>query len=448
MNWFEDDGQKYLKELSIRYEKTYDGAHRTMVEKLGQETTDAFEAAFGKRAENQNESERSEIKFYDFKNETLNTSLVVSGAYYQNLCNWISKYRKLFKDDKKILDVGCDCGIVTCFLARCCPDAEVTGIDRSANAVARARELAEKLGVSNVRFEQASLKNVKETYDAVFCTRVTQENFREPINNIFDTFYHLSEQYRKVLRGYLTDLTKPVAEDGKLILGDMIGFDPMCYGEIRALIDLQCTPLVGQTISYRQFGENHGLSILICGKTDGVPVEDKVYEDEKQQVKNAPLLQPYLKTKEDFYARSFFISMFHGKDMSKAEYYDWEANVMFEETAKDLIEGYRIYDDTRPYPFLISLWTNVKDPTAITFFGPSGDAMRQHWGNLDISKKDETLEFMRSSIHRDYRPDRKIMRLTFDGEKLKEEKISIDDVPVEEQGTVIRGLNPTDWRKH
>ena len=83
-----DDGLKYVRELSINYETTNDNAHRTMVKKLGQEMTDAFEKSFDERAEH-NQSERAEIKFYDFKNETLNGSLVVSGvfdsSFYRNI---------------------------------------------------------------------------------------------------------------------------------------------------------------------------------------------------------------------------------------------------------------------------------------------------------------------------------------------------------------------------
>lgn len=453
-----DDGLKYVRELSINYETTYDNAHRTMVKKLGQEMTDAFEKSFDERAEH-NQSERAEIKFYDFKNETLNGSLVVSGvfdsSFYRNMCNWFSKHRDLFAEDKTILDVGCDCGILTCFVARCCPDAEVTGIDRSANAVARARELAEKLGVTNVRFEQVALKNVKETYDTVICTRVTQENVREPINNIFDTFYNLSEPYRKVLTKFLTELTTPVAEEGKLILGDMIGFDPMFYGEIRTLVGLQCTPVSGKTISYKQFEENHSMSLVICQKTEGVSLDEVVYNEEKPNVQDekAPLIRPYLKTKEDFYARNFFVGMFHDRDMSVGEFYDWSANIMLEDTAKDLIEGYRIYDAARPYPFLISLWTNANDPTAIIYFGPNSDGTRQYWRNMDLSMKDDTLDVIRGSIHRDYLTGRKITRLSFDGEKLREERISINDVPEakippEMQGSGFQELNSADWRKH
>lgn len=52
----------------------------------------------------------------------------------------------------RIIDVGCDNGIATCFYASQYPNAEVLGIDRCAEGIACAEHLARMLGLKNVRF--------------------------------------------------------------------------------------------------------------------------------------------------------------------------------------------------------------------------------------------------------------------------------------------------------
>ena len=52
----------------------------------------------------------------------------------------------------RILDIGCDNGLATCFYASQRPDAEVLGIDRCAEGIACAEHLASMLGLKNVTF--------------------------------------------------------------------------------------------------------------------------------------------------------------------------------------------------------------------------------------------------------------------------------------------------------
>lgn len=52
----------------------------------------------------------------------------------------------------RLLDVGCGPGVLTCAYGLALPDAEVVGIDAVPEAVARAEELARRLGAGNVSF--------------------------------------------------------------------------------------------------------------------------------------------------------------------------------------------------------------------------------------------------------------------------------------------------------
>jgi SAM-dependent methyltransferase len=61
-----------------------------------------------------------------------------------------------------VLDLGCENGVLTCLYATLWPDAKVIGLDRSAAAVVAARELANRLGLQNVFFEQSDARRFLE----------------------------------------------------------------------------------------------------------------------------------------------------------------------------------------------------------------------------------------------------------------------------------------------
>ena len=57
---------------------------------------------------------------------------------------------------RRVLDMGFDTGIQTCFLATFYPNAQVTGVDQCVKSVRCAQRLAERLGLANAEFVQAS----------------------------------------------------------------------------------------------------------------------------------------------------------------------------------------------------------------------------------------------------------------------------------------------------
>lgn len=72
---------------------------------------------------------------------------------------------------ERVLDVGCGCGQTTLRAAAHVGEAgEVLGIDLSAPMLARARERAREMGVTNVRFEQADAQtaSLPQHFDVLF----------------------------------------------------------------------------------------------------------------------------------------------------------------------------------------------------------------------------------------------------------------------------------------
>ena len=142
------------------------------------------------------ETEGDPQAFYRVKNRTLETALTVSGAFggdvLRKACGLIDASPEVFcpaagaekvladateNSSFRVVEAGCDCGIVSCFIAQRFPEAEVTGADLCAEGISAAGKLAEKLGLSNVRFVNRALELLEAgTFDVVFSLRTMHEN--------------------------------------------------------------------------------------------------------------------------------------------------------------------------------------------------------------------------------------------------------------------------------
>jgi SAM-dependent methyltransferase len=128
---------------------------------------------------------------YELKNHSLKLGLDVmlghSFHLYKNYLEWfLREFPSL--SPARIIDLGCDNGLMTCFYAKTFPNADVVGIDRSARGIACARELAAKLNVPNVRFDVAHLDDpsslpASTQYDLVIGTTVFMETIGLPFEN-------------------------------------------------------------------------------------------------------------------------------------------------------------------------------------------------------------------------------------------------------------------------
>ena len=155
--------------------------------------------------------------FHDLRNANLELSLDISGQlfgnFYKEYLNWW--LRENLPIPRRLLDIGCNCGVLTCFYATLYPDAEIIGIDKCVPAVDRARELANKLGLTNVRFEVQDIQNSlnlipDHDYDLITTTIVMHEAIKFPhdrswgLNNIdLDQGMEPLRQILTVIQGLL-----------------------------------------------------------------------------------------------------------------------------------------------------------------------------------------------------------------------------------------------------
>ena len=136
---------------------------------------------------------------------------------FRTFAVWILEHRNLF--GKKILDIGCGCGALTCFIAYAMPDSEVIGIERVGAMVPIANRYKEILGLSNVKFVNASLDNYAETgFDTYFSSLTVQENIRDHADKyIYINFVDQVNAYEKLFSEYVHEIADHMTEGSRFI---------------------------------------------------------------------------------------------------------------------------------------------------------------------------------------------------------------------------------------
>ncbi len=150
----------YMQEVGLKYIKSTNDFLTGLAIRTNKDYTQKIAQELNSRASRQNSSNSY---FYQIKNEHFDGSIFVSAAFdggvFRHIGNLILDNPEIFKG--KVVDFACDCGIVTCFIAKMYPDCHVVGIDINQLAVDNAIKLAEKLELNNVEFICSDVYDVK-----------------------------------------------------------------------------------------------------------------------------------------------------------------------------------------------------------------------------------------------------------------------------------------------
>lgn len=116
---------------------------------------------------------------YTAKNANLDLSLGVQALAVGVYRGLLSQIRSFTPVPNAILDLGCENGVVACYLALLYPNARVVGVDPSVPAIDRARDLARILGIKSASFHVGTAANVGELgvkdFDIAFALTVYQD---------------------------------------------------------------------------------------------------------------------------------------------------------------------------------------------------------------------------------------------------------------------------------
>ena len=227
----------YFEQLKIKPSKNRGQFMNMIALKHGKAIATEIDRLVSSRAD----GEDKDGILYEVKNGTLDLSLDFA-AYSSDLCRRFLDRMVAHKGVtlRRILDIGCDNGIVTCFLAKLYPDSEVWGIDRSVNGIRCATELAERLKLSNVNFIRMSFEELPvDSMPPSFDLIVSVRSMHEVLGRLPDLkgkhFWSLSE----------------ITEDEALLEG----FEKLRI--IRSLLD----PISGEFISFERTKDYEGLAL-------------------------------------------------------------------------------------------------------------------------------------------------------------------------------------------
>lgn len=141
----------YMQEVGLKYIKSTNDFLTGLAIRTDKDYTTKIAEELNMRATGKSSGNSY---FYQIKNENFDGSIFVSAAFdggvFRHIGNIIIDNPQLFTGT--VADLACDCGIVTCFIAKMYPECNVIGVDINQSAVDNAERLAKKLGLTNVSF--------------------------------------------------------------------------------------------------------------------------------------------------------------------------------------------------------------------------------------------------------------------------------------------------------
>ena len=271
-------------------------------------------------------------RFYSMKNTVLLGSLILSSCfeydYYVNLLTYIFEHPELIGD--RVLDVGCDCGILSCAIALMFPKKTVVGIDRCRNAILSAEELAQKAEVDNVKFIKTDIMSFEDSpFSTILSSKIAHEISTDP-NSEFPLKVDLIEYaniFKKTFTSYVNKLSSLCTEGGRLLSIERFGLHPMGLGYTLALSEngFRSIPNKDTLIINKSRTDANG-------KPEGYPVYCAIRETHPI---NSELAY------EAFTASCFAQAL----DFSGDDYYSWDSLIVFHSIRGDFIYGYDFYEN-------------------------------------------------------------------------------------------------------
>ncbi|HWI55320.1 MAG TPA: methyltransferase domain-containing protein, partial [Desulfobacteria bacterium] len=143
-------------------------------------------------------SENYEDDIYELKNYRFDFSvdfIRYNADLYHKYFQWFLSIEHI--NPKRILDIGCENGFITCFYGLVFPKAEIIGIDPCKNAINCAEEMAKKLKVKNVTFRKGNLMEAKKLFPPNTFDLVTSVmTFKEIIGSYIQKIIGTPEEYK------------------------------------------------------------------------------------------------------------------------------------------------------------------------------------------------------------------------------------------------------------
>ena len=296
----------------------------------------------------------SSLDLFAAKNASLDLSLKLSSSFradiYYKICNWIVNHKELF--GSTILDLGCDCGIMTCFLARQFPKSHIIGIDIVPKAIENAKQLAVRLNVNNIEFICIDAFLFNKPVDTVFSMLIMHQLFDKSKVDYQDmTFDDIAKYWSLSFDKIIFHISKFLSDDGHIISIDSNWFFPFDYplylSFIYSLYHHNLCIKSFDFVSAKELGSSHNIQCLVSMYDNMLSTND--FDD----------ILIFRKYVNNIVCKKY--------DLTKTEYFDSEAEFMRNIYCGELIRGFfcrLITEDFCEY----SVWRDKLNPQSFVFF--------------------------------------------------------------------------------
>ena len=223
--------ESYLDTVGIRPADSYDELVNILKSCMSDQDVSIITDIMNGRASGSNDTE-----IYKLTNKSLESSVSFvggfDGSFLKRGMKRIYQYRSLF--GKEIVDIGCNNGILSCFIALICPESEVTGIDIKEEGLNCARELANKLEIHNIKFECNNYKKTCKKYDTVFMSKLSHELIDFSNINWYQSRSNIVSSFEKKSIPFVVSIKKMLKDNGTILMIDRIPYEIGVYGYYKA----------------------------------------------------------------------------------------------------------------------------------------------------------------------------------------------------------------------
>ncbi len=358
---------KLLERLGLRKIKLFE-LDSILKQACGDERAKVILDTMDSRAEGQ--VDRS---FYSMKNTTLTGSLVLSSFfefdYYVNLLSHFKAHPDYIGET--VLDIGCDCGILSCAIAIMFPDTKVTGIDRCRNAISCAEELARKNGVNNVSFVKSDFLSYESSpFKTILSSKMAHEAIKKPDWPLKADIMEFAQIQKNQSVSFAKKAYELCEEKGHFISIERFGIDPQALGYLYALSEVGFSFPIGDISSIYNASQTTD-----CGNIERYPFFLGVKSEDSNN-------------EESTYYAFIFSCAACGLDFTLSEYLGWEAQIVAEYRSGDFVYGFNLFQEGKPFG-RISVRRNKEDPTCLIAEQVFGNYA--HCSFHDISIQDDLI---------------------------------------------------------